>query len=80
MNTTVLIHPPAISASKAKSSMSGGTPTVSVASGGGTLNAVQSVDSSIPGAYRIRVRLGLGANVLHVVDGAASADITVQSP
>ena len=55
-------------------------PEVSLTSATGILNSVQSIDSSIPGAYRIRVRLGAGSNVLHIVDGAATADITIQSP
>ena len=55
-------------------------PTVSVTSGNGTVTAVQSIDTDVPGAYQILVRLAAGANTFHVVSGSASADVTIQSP
>jgi hypothetical protein len=41
---------------------------------------VQSIDSDIPGAYQIRVRLTAGSNTFHVVSGNASSDVIIQSP
>ena len=55
-------------------------PTVSVTAGNGTVTSVQSIDSDIPGAYQIRVRLTVGSNTFHVVSGNASSDVTIQSP
>ncbi len=55
-------------------------PTVSLTSGGGAVTSLQSIDSDIPGAYLIRVRLAIGANVLRVTSGDAFTDITIQSP
>jgi minor extracellular serine protease Vpr len=58
------------------------TPTVTVTSGGGRVNFVQSVDDQVPGSYYIQVRLAPlgGATVFHIVSGSASADVTIQSP
>jgi hypothetical protein len=55
-------------------------PDVSLTSGGGTVTSIESIDADIPGAYMIRVRVAIGANVLHIASGSASADITIQSP
>jgi minor extracellular serine protease Vpr len=55
-------------------------PTVSVTGGNGTVTLVQSIDSAIPGAYQIRVRLTAGSNTFHVVSGNASSDVIIQSP
>ena len=55
-------------------------PTVSVTTGNGTVTVVQSIDSTVPGAYQIRVRLAAGSNTFHVASGAVSADVVIQSP
>ena len=55
-------------------------PDVTVTSGAGAVTGVQSIDSDVPGAFQIRVRLTVGANVFHVASGGAAADITIQSP
>jgi subtilisin family serine protease len=57
-------------------------PTVTVTSGNGRVNFVQSVDDQVPGSYYIQVRLAPlgGATVFHIVSGNASADVTIQSP
>jgi hypothetical protein len=55
-------------------------PTVSVTGGNATVTSVQSIDSDIPGAYQIRVRLTAGSNTFHVVSGNASSDVIIQSP
>lgn len=59
---------------------SGTPPAVSVTSGTGVVIAVQSVDSAVPGAYGIRVRLSVGTNTFHVTSDAVSTDITIHSP
>ena len=59
---------------------SGTPPAVSVTSGTGVVIGVQSVDSAVPGAYRIRVRLSVGTNIFHVTSDAVSTDITIHSP
>jgi minor extracellular serine protease Vpr len=58
----------------------GTPPTVTVTSGNGSLIRVDSIDSDLPGAYDILVRLATGQNVFHIVSGKASKDITIQSP
>ena len=55
-------------------------PKVSVTAGNGTVTAVQSVDSIVPGAYQIRVRLAAGSNTFHIASGAAASDVVIQSP
>jgi hypothetical protein len=55
-------------------------PKVSVTTGNGTVIGVQSIDSDVPGAYQIRVRLAAGSNTFHVASGAASTDVVIQSP
>ena len=55
-------------------------PTVTVTSGNGTAIDVQSIDSVIPGAYQIRVRLAAGSNTFTVASGLASTAVVIQSP
>ena len=53
--------------------------TITAASGGGTVGAVQNADDSFPGVYAANVRLGpqAGNNVYHIVVGNLSTDVTI---
>lgn len=54
------------------------TPQVSVVSGGGTVRAIASLGSQVPGAYAVDVRLGLaGANVFRIKVGSITRDVTI---
>jgi hypothetical protein len=55
-------------------------PTVTVTGGNGTVTDVQSIDSAIPGAYQVHVRLAAGSNTFTVASGLASTDVVIQSP
>ena len=60
--------------------LAAGPPTVTVTSGNGAAIDVQSIDSVIPGAYQIRVRLAAGSNTFTVASGLASTAVVIQSP
>ncbi len=60
--------------------LAAGQPTVTVTGGNGTVTDVQSIDSAIPGAYQVRVRLAAGSNTFTVASGLASTDVVIQSP
>jgi subtilisin family serine protease len=59
--------------------LAGIQPDVSVVSGGGTVRAINSYDSDIPGLFGIDVQLGpaAGTNVFRIQAGNASLDITI---
>ncbi|MBI3940806.1 MAG: S8 family serine peptidase [Acidobacteria bacterium] len=52
--------------------------TVTVASGGGEVLDVTSMDSEIPGAHGVTVRLGQGNNVFRIQAGSLQRDVPIQ--
>ncbi|MFN3326391.1 MAG: S8 family serine peptidase [Bryobacteraceae bacterium] len=56
-------------------------PQVSVVQGGGSVEQIRLIDSQAPGAFRIRVRLGMeaGPNVFRVQAGEIHRDITIRA-
>jgi len=56
------------------------TPTVTVASGGGSVIGITSIDDEAPGVYALQVRVAAGQNVFRITAGSITKDVTIQSP
>lgn len=59
--------------------LSGGTPEVTVTSGGGTVRRVRVYDSQVPGVFGLDVQLGLvaGANVFRIQAGDITTEVSI---
>ncbi len=57
-------------------------PVLTITSGDGRVQTLTSVDRIYPAVYQARVRLGTasGINVLHIVAGSATKDVSIQVP
>jgi N-methylhydantoinase A/oxoprolinase/acetone carboxylase beta subunit len=57
-------------------------PTVTVSSGGGSVLAVESVDSSYPGVWTVNLRMGptsAASNVFTIAAGGLTQTVTITS-